>query len=64
MQTTIERMRDYIQRTKMSEDRYQLNLAEIRTLGDMIHKGDLFNAICLAYDYGKAKGVHMAKRRK
>lgn len=62
----IEKMKRYIERTKMNDrldSFYRLNLAEAFELTMQADAcSDLsFNAICLAFNYGKAKGYRAAK---
>lgn len=62
----IEKMKRYIERTKMNDrldSLYRMNLAEAFELTMQADaSSDLsFNAICLAFNYGKAKGYRAAK---
>lgn len=60
----IERMKRYIRRTKIdpkSRDLYTLRLSDIAALHDMPRFG-LCDVICMAFDYGMAKGYRMAKK--
>ena len=62
----IEKMKRYIERTKMNDrldSLYRMNLAESCELTMQADaSSDLsFNAICLAFNYGKAKGYRAAK---
>ena len=62
----IEKMKRYIERTKMNhrlDSFYRLNLAEAFELTMQADaSSDLsFNAICLAFNYGKVKGYRAAK---
>lgn len=62
----IEKMKRYIERTKMNDrldSLYRMNLAEAFELAVQADtSSDLsFNAICLAFNYGKAKGYRAAK---
>lgn len=56
----IEKMQRYIERTKKfpKTSRYQLNWKELMLLSSDC---DTAMAICLAFDYGKAKGYRAAK---
>lgn len=57
----IEKMKRYIERTKMKADNsYQLNFLELL---DLAHATEETPAeiVCLAFDYGKAKGYRAAK---
>lgn len=63
--TEIEKMKRYIDRTKKFPEGtpYQMNLLEIFTLNDM-GKNDPYEMICLAFNYGRAKGYRAAKAEK
>lgn len=58
----IEKMQRYIERTTKFPDGtpYQMNLLEVLGLSDMSKK-DFTGAICMAFDYGRAKGYRAAK---
>lgn len=63
--TEIEKIQQYIERTNMkrkTQDKYAMNMKEIF---ELVHKaqGSCFpsDAICLAFDYGRAKGYRAAK---
>lgn len=61
--TEIEKMKRYIERTKMSEKtthNYAIGSAEIGVFFDEIEK-DWFGTICMIYNYGRAKGYRAAK---
>lgn len=61
--TEIEKMKRYIERTKFSSravNHYYLNWTEVGLLRDEMCR-DPFRALCLAFDYGKAKGYRSAK---
>ena len=62
--TEIEKMKRYIERTKLNEnDRFYLDTEEAFELAIQAHKSnDLpLNTILLAFNYGKAKGFRAAK---
>ena len=42
---------------------YQMNFAELAALREFL-KSDGINAICLAFDYGRAKGYRAARRER
>lgn len=55
----IEKMKRYIERTKMKGvDNYRLVFQEAVELS---HTEDQFDALSLAFDYGRAKGYRAAK---
>ena len=59
----IEKMKRYIERTKMPEDpadNFCFCLGELNEVGKFA-KADLFHALCLLFEYGKAKGYRAAK---
>lgn len=60
---TLEKIQKYIDRTKLDkDDRYYIVLGEVFALFDKA-RGDnnsLYDAIVLAFDYGKAKGYRKA----
>ena len=56
----IEKIKRHIERTDIRKDmqkKYSLRYDAIIALS----KQDVFEAICLAFDYGRAKGYRMAK---
>lgn len=62
--TEIEKMKKYIERTKLNlGDRFSMTLPETFALaGQAKYGGDFpFEVICLAFNYGKAKGYRAAK---
>lgn len=58
--TEIERIQSYIKKTKTTNSRYSLCFSETRAIRDVASK-DLLEAICTAFDYGRAKGYREAK---
>ncbi len=57
----IEKIQRYIDRTKMDKSRrYQMNITEMFELADaaLVTPVDI---ICVAFDYGRAKGYRAAK---
>lgn len=60
--TEIEKMKRYIDRTKKFPEGtpYQMNLLEVFTLNNTC-KNDPYEMICLAFNYGRAKGYRAAK---
>ncbi|MCI9333112.1 MAG: hypothetical protein HFG05_13255 [Oscillibacter sp.] len=63
--TEIERMRRYIERTHMSKsDNYCLVYSEAVELARSAGPDSIFDAIALAFDYGKAKGYRAAKAKR
>ena len=59
--TEIEKMKRYIERTKMDKNSsYQMNFREMLelTYASAEIPADI---VCLAFDYGKAKGYRAAK---
>lgn len=58
--TEIEKMKQYIERTKVKDDHdvYVMRAREVMTL---LSCNDPADAIGLAFDYGKAKGYRAAK---
>lgn len=61
--TKIEKMKKYIERTKMGrEDNYGLVFGEVvELLHTATDTNSMFEIIALAFDYGKAKGYRAAK---
>lgn len=59
--TEQERMLRYTLRTKIkNSDRYTLRINEAQALF-ALGEADMAHAICLAYDYGMARGYHARK---
>lgn len=64
--TEIEKMQQYIDRTGLAKSKienYSINSSQIIAL----HNGlDFFKALCMAFDYGRARGYRcaMAEMRK
>lgn len=64
MEMPGKRIRRYIERTKADKARERFyvlfceDMAELFALAEL----DTIEAICLAYDYGRAKGYRMARR--
>ena len=57
----IEKMERYIKRTKMAKhDSYQMNFMELVELANATAKIPIY-VVCLAFNYGKAKGYRAAK---
>ncbi len=58
----IEKMKRYIERSKKFPmgTPYQMNLLEAFTLADMSAESAT-DAVCLAFEYGRAKGYRAAK---
>ena len=64
MMSDLERMKGYIRRTKIdpkTRDLYSMRICDIVALHDM-PRFDLYDVICMAFDYGMAKGYRMAKK--
>lgn len=63
--TEIEKMQRYIKRTNMKmedEARYGINMGEVLELAHKAQDNSRsINMICLAFDYGCAKGYRAAK---
>lgn len=60
----IEKLRRYIDRTDGAfpcGTPYQMNISELFALAHMADE-DITGAICLAFDYGRAKGYRAAKK--
>lgn len=60
----IQKIKRYITRTSSKFQQgtpYQMNLGELFTLAHMTAK-DTVGAICLAFDYGRAKGYRAAEQ--
>lgn len=57
----IEKMERYIKRTKASNmNAYQMNLREMLDLAHSAVEAPI-DAVCLAFEYGRAKGYRAAK---
>lgn len=57
----IEKMKRYIERTKMEADNsYQMNIREMLDLANATVETPV-EIVCLAFEYGKAKGYRAAK---
>lgn len=58
----IEKIQRYVARTKKFPEGtpYQMNLLEAFSLADMSHEAAI-DAICIAFEYGRAKGYRAAK---
>jgi len=59
----IEKMKKYIERTKLDKYRYCLSMAEGFSLAHMARETNdfPFEVVTLAFNYGKAKGYRAAK---
>lgn len=60
----LAKIEHYISLTKLNmkrRDLYCMRLSELHTLCEVSDTG-ILNAICMAFDYGMAKGYRMAKR--
>ena len=60
---TIEKIQGYIKRTGVEykdTTPYQMNLGEMFVLTHLARE-DVISAICLAFDYGRAKGERSAR---
>lgn len=52
----VQKIETYIRNTERPENiRYDVSACDIRLLGEMAINGQLFNALMLAIQYGKAK---------
>ncbi|MGM9600646.1 MAG: hypothetical protein ACI3W5_03530 [Faecousia sp.] len=61
---TEERMRAYIRNTNLRDtSKYTLRSNEICAIYDAIEIGRIFEAVVLAFSYGRAKGYRMARRQ-
>lgn len=61
MMSVIEKMQRYIELTNVPENgRYQICVAEVLDL-QMLASELPVRAVCLAFNYGRAKGYRMAK---
>jgi len=57
----MERIRNYIRRTRQVNGKfYQMNLAEMFVMAQVARQKPA-DMICLAFDYGKAKGYRGAR---
>ena len=59
----IEKMEKYIEKTNLTPEainRYCMHWAEMDALYNKMRQ-DTFGALCLAFDYGQAKGYRAAK---
>lgn len=61
----IASMCRYIDKTGSNDeeatDRYQMNFVELTAMREFAKNAGINNAICLAFDYGRAKGYRAAK---
>ncbi len=63
--TEIEKMRRYIENTRMDHERsaaYTMRLNEMIELARLSNESAI-DAICIAFEYGKAKGERHASKR-
>ena len=61
--TCLEKMRRYIELTGVTysdSTPYQMNIAEMLELRALAEQAPM-DALCLAFEYGRAKGVRAAK---
>ena len=58
--TEIEKMKRYIERTKMGKNHYQMNFQEALELARATAEMPI-DIVCLAFEYGMAKGYLAAK---
>lgn len=61
--TEIEKMKRYIERTKLPSDprdKFCFCLGELEEV-QKLSQVDMFHALCLLFEYGKAKGYRAAK---
>lgn len=59
--TEIEKMKKYIERTKLNKSpSYQMSVCEILSLSHATAETPT-DAVCLAFEYGRAKGYRAAK---
>lgn len=64
MMSDLERMKGYIRRTKINpkaRDLYSMRICEMAALHDE-PRFRLYDIICMAFDYGMAKGYRLAKK--
>lgn len=60
----IEKMKRYIERTKLNKnDLYQMNMREMLDLAHATAETPV-EIVCLAFEYGKAKGYRAAKAKR
>ncbi len=57
----IEKMQRYIKNTGFYNVHYSLFVSEIVSLSELSKK-DLFKSICLAFEYGQAKGYRAGRK--
>lgn len=58
----IEKIKKYIERAKMNNDKYYMNFGEACAMAKEARTFDaVLDVISLAFDYGKAKGYRAAK---
>ena len=63
---TKELIQKYIKRTNISEkdsDNYHMTYEEFQCMYNIVRTGDIFGALLLTFEYGRAKGCRLAKRR-
>ncbi|WP_297197484.1 hypothetical protein [uncultured Flavonifractor sp.] len=63
--TCLEKMRRYIELTGVTysdSTPYQMNIAEMMDLRALAEQAPM-DALCLAFEYGRAKGVRATKNR-
>jgi len=62
----IEKIKRYIERTNMPSDPTDAYCFRLRELNEIEKEAqtDMFNALCLLFEYGKAKGYRAAKAEK
>ena len=59
---TQENMRAYIEKTNITNIlRYSFNSDDFDVIYEMICRNDLLGALCLLFEYGRAKGYRLAK---
>lgn len=57
-----ERMQQYVQRAKIKNyQRYCMRFNELKALREL-SESDICGALCLAFEYGAAKGYRAAKK--
>jgi len=58
----LQKIQTYIKNTGRPESvRYDIPVHQFKLLGDLAYSGDVFNALNLAIQYGKAKGYRQGK---
>jgi len=63
METYVDKMNAYIRNTRMGDtDGFRLTTKELLAAYRMIEKGEVFEALGLMFNYGRAKGCRMARR--